>query len=603
MQYSTYILDYVVEKLYSYGYESYWLDRYVKFLEWRIKSRVLTKDDYYEVHHIVPRSWCEEMISDDNNLVKLTYREHIIAHHLLMKTGDPSMGTALNVMLGRGDYYEGLKIEIRAWMLRLQEQAAIVHQYNVSKPVIDLQTGIQYKSGLYADRVFGLREGSVARGIYGKGKVGGTFWMLVEDLTKPYQEHLQDILDERKLRKQNVVNANAKEIMNLTTGQIFKSASEAARICGVVPDSMTSAIRVMTKCCGDYWMYVEDMTMSKEDEIKRIESCIQNKNNQTSYDLYGVYDLTTKTQYLSARDACLKVFGSKGFSNSLLYNIKTKRPYKGHYFIFLKDKEENDQLQLGKMINEYETTIKYKKTESFSIPIINLTTHKKYHSCNEAKKEYNDTTDAILRALDNKKETFGCYWIREKDYDSSKTYEQVIDEIKETKQRQLKEAYFNRTKHFRDQGVKIIELLTDKVYESISVASKTLGICAKSIKDALYCGKFSDHYTFDEKYCFVIYDEYIKMNDVNKQCCLEKDFKRFESDIINLTDNIVFRTRTEASKCYNIGEGQITKACNSIATCRKRFWCYRKDLIDNNIQKTLEFKQNQYIEKFGSLLI
>ena len=50
------------------------------------KSRGLDKSslDYYtEIHHIVPR--CMGGTDDENNLVLLTAREHIIAHMLIVR--------------------------------------------------------------------------------------------------------------------------------------------------------------------------------------------------------------------------------------------------------------------------------------------------------------------------------------------------------------------------------------------------------------------------------------------------------------------------------------------------------------------------------------
>lgn len=66
----------------------------------RAKSRTLTKDTYYEKHHILPKS-----LTGDNsaaNLVRLTAREHFICHWLLTKmtTGEvkSKMVYALNGM-------------------------------------------------------------------------------------------------------------------------------------------------------------------------------------------------------------------------------------------------------------------------------------------------------------------------------------------------------------------------------------------------------------------------------------------------------------------------------------------------------------------------
>ena len=47
------------------------------------KNKPLKIDEYYEKHHIIPR--CLGGPDDEHNLIKLTYREHFIAHWLLVK--------------------------------------------------------------------------------------------------------------------------------------------------------------------------------------------------------------------------------------------------------------------------------------------------------------------------------------------------------------------------------------------------------------------------------------------------------------------------------------------------------------------------------------
>ena len=61
----------------------------------RATDRVL--DEYYEVHHIIPR--CMGGTDDDNNLVKLTAREHFVAHQLLVKTSNGNIALIKAAMM------------------------------------------------------------------------------------------------------------------------------------------------------------------------------------------------------------------------------------------------------------------------------------------------------------------------------------------------------------------------------------------------------------------------------------------------------------------------------------------------------------------------
>lgn len=65
------------------------------------KSRTPTTVDYYEKHHIVPKAYGGS--NDGTNLVKLTAREHYLAHWLLTKVYPtcPKMWTAFALMSGR----------------------------------------------------------------------------------------------------------------------------------------------------------------------------------------------------------------------------------------------------------------------------------------------------------------------------------------------------------------------------------------------------------------------------------------------------------------------------------------------------------------------
>lgn len=80
-------------------------NRYSKMYEELIetcKNRKPLKTDFYEVHHIIPRSLGGT--DDADNLVKLTPREHYHAHLLLAKisvgSGQIKMGQALRMMSG-----------------------------------------------------------------------------------------------------------------------------------------------------------------------------------------------------------------------------------------------------------------------------------------------------------------------------------------------------------------------------------------------------------------------------------------------------------------------------------------------------------------------
>ena len=97
-----------------------WYDQII----WRAKNRQL--DCYCEIHHIVPKAFNGS--DEDSNLVRLTYREHFLAHWLLTKIynegrGRRAMVYALMMMgtIGLGDRL------ITSWQYDVAKRAMKLH--------------------------------------------------------------------------------------------------------------------------------------------------------------------------------------------------------------------------------------------------------------------------------------------------------------------------------------------------------------------------------------------------------------------------------------------------------------------------------------------
>lgn len=68
------------------------LIRYVNFINSRPERDLIKNGKYFNIHHIVPKSLNGE--NSKSNLVKLTHREHYIAHMILWKTYSGKMAQA-----------------------------------------------------------------------------------------------------------------------------------------------------------------------------------------------------------------------------------------------------------------------------------------------------------------------------------------------------------------------------------------------------------------------------------------------------------------------------------------------------------------------------
>ena len=104
------------------------LKRYEDFINSRsIRNKV--KESGYEIHHILPRSLGGQ--SDDENLIKLTCREHFIAHLILWKAYGHSMAYAFWLMSRikktkrhlTSRQFESMKIEAREFQTHFKTTA------------------------------------------------------------------------------------------------------------------------------------------------------------------------------------------------------------------------------------------------------------------------------------------------------------------------------------------------------------------------------------------------------------------------------------------------------------------------------------------------
>jgi hypothetical protein len=101
-------------------------NRYVRFIN-RLKGQSV--DDYAEVHHIVPRSLGGS--DDADNLIRLTARQHFIAHWMLARALGGSAARAFFMMSNFGKYGQ---VNSTTYAIARQEYAEQVSQQLKGKP-------------------------------------------------------------------------------------------------------------------------------------------------------------------------------------------------------------------------------------------------------------------------------------------------------------------------------------------------------------------------------------------------------------------------------------------------------------------------------------
>jgi len=100
----------------------------------KTKNRILNNDEYYEKHHVIPKSLNGS--DEDDNIVKLTAREHFICHLLLIKfTEKPyhfKMVYAANLMASASrDYQDRYTPSSRIYSL-IRKEWANAHSLNLT---------------------------------------------------------------------------------------------------------------------------------------------------------------------------------------------------------------------------------------------------------------------------------------------------------------------------------------------------------------------------------------------------------------------------------------------------------------------------------------
>jgi hypothetical protein len=164
-----------------------------------IKTRIDRKPDgdtYYEKHHIVPKCWGGT--NKKENLIKLTAREHYIAHWLLYRMRPDSIGTAFafwkmtfpgGKFLEKRDYkinsrmYAEAKSAMAQANKKLNTGRKVDEKYlvkwsknkNNSKEIINTQTGETYTNAkqLWRDKFTSITYS--AFNYYLRGKIKGSY--------------------------------------------------------------------------------------------------------------------------------------------------------------------------------------------------------------------------------------------------------------------------------------------------------------------------------------------------------------------------------------------------------------------------------------------
>lgn len=191
-------------------------NKHYRLLIEKAKNRLLEDKPYTELHHIIPKS--EGGNDDVTNLVKLTAREHFIAHWLLYRmdpTKDSRAFSFWRMCNGRG------KVNVDDWITipsRAYEEARAAHSTAISRSLKGRK-----KSAEHLEKIAAANRGK-------KRSEEAKFKMSLAKKGKPLsQEHK----DHMKGRTPWNKNKKAKPSTSAAIGAALKGNNNAGKACSI----------------------------------------------------------------------------------------------------------------------------------------------------------------------------------------------------------------------------------------------------------------------------------------------------------------------------------------------------------------------------------
>lgn len=211
------------------------------------------KDDYYEVHHIIPK--CLGGSNSKENLVLLTGREHFLAHYLLTKIY-PENEKLLFAFIGMKRISDSQKRYVNSL---LYEKAKIKANEIKSKKVICVETGKIYPSATYVEEniISGIRDV-----IYGRQLTAGGYHWKYENESPNYKKPFE-----------------TKKVICANNNMIFNSSKEAAEFAGVSHSRLKAVLNNNGKNANGLTFYYyegeKDYPLKKRQDTRKKVICVE----------------------------------------------------------------------------------------------------------------------------------------------------------------------------------------------------------------------------------------------------------------------------------------------------------------------------------------
>lgn len=277
---------------------------------WKKKRGYRKNSDYLEVHHIIPK--CMGGKNEEDNYVLFTYREHIIAHHLLYRIFPENSGLALAYMgmiymnpnrkVGKGIYKIVNGKEVPYTTRDLEEIRKKVAERNTL-----LKTGVKYSEETkkkLSEMRMGHEVKESTRKAISEARVGIVF---TEEHKKNISESHRGKTLSEETRKKVSENSITKRRIIGPNGEIYDSVRDCASKLEITIGAMYHKLR------------------KHPEEGYKYESNLEYREDVSN----KVLDTNTRIEYNSLTQ-CAKALGR---DKKTIRNWIEKHPEKGFKFI------------------------------------------------------------------------------------------------------------------------------------------------------------------------------------------------------------------------------------------------------------------------------
>lgn len=580
----------------KYQLNPHYVNRYKNFINACLKKQFASTNCFHS-HHIFPKSWSKRLgipvNNNSENLINLPYDYHVVAHHIIAKSGDGRMKGALKTLINwqNVDFDLYFKTGIRLYIIR---QAYAMFLEDKSKPVINLNTQKRYASITEAAKASNVSSTAIAKACDAGTRVKNCFWCFEDNIERSIENTLLKYEQQAQIRKQQwlqrhndaIINSRARTVINLNTGETFESLTLAGQEYNTAPNNILAAIKQKTQCCNCYWAYKEQV-QDREALLQQYQLEYQ-KRNDKSWLKKKVVNLDTQQVFEGMTEAVATINCTK---TTLSAAIRTKRRCDGYYWAFLKDIEafgltiEQYRQQLVNQITQKHNEIGYR--EKNDRRVINLNTGEVFNTAVDGCRKYNLSETSVGFACKKHQKAGGHYWAYAKDVPDEQTR---IDLLRQYAQQKLQGKQRSQRAATSATYRPIVNLNTGETFKSITDAQKSIdtnSCIGRSLKAKCKAGGYYWAYKEDvDKFGReVLLQQYID----NKAQNAKKDY--LAEPIINLNTGETFESIAEATKQLGCAKANISR---SITLGIKVRDCYFAKV--SNLQQS-GLTQQQYLEK------